>query len=96
MPMAADDLSALPGGDLVQAGLREIAAGVEPAESLLVSVASRRLGAAGLTVPPPFPDPELRLYDLLERADPAGAYGQYNALLRRLVSFERALECVSP
>jgi hypothetical protein len=41
------------------------------------------------------PSAELRLYELLSERDPDGAHSAYNALLRRLVSFERAAECVS-
>jgi hypothetical protein len=89
------DLTALPGGDLVAIGLRDLEARVESIPSLLVSVASRRIADGGVSVPTPFADPELRLYALLEETDPEGAYGRYNALLRRLVSFERALECVA-
>jgi hypothetical protein len=36
--------------------------------------------------------PEHRLYTLLEDEDPTAAHAAYNALIRRLVSFERALE----
>jgi hypothetical protein len=50
----------------------------------------RRLGHA---VPPGFPEPEQRLYTLLARDHPAAAHSRYNALIRRLVSFERAAEC---
>jgi hypothetical protein len=39
------------------------------------------------------PAPEHRLYRLLARSDPDAAHGEYNVLLRRLVSFERAAEC---
>jgi hypothetical protein len=40
-------------------------------------------------------NPEHRLYDLLRERDPDAAHGRYNALVRRLVSFERALACVA-
>ena len=39
--------------------------------------------------------PEHRLYDILARDEPDSAHSRYNALIRRLVSFERALECAS-
>ena len=94
--MQASGLQALPGGDLVEQGLADLEAGVESVESLLVSIASTRLRAAGLPVATPFADPEFRLYGLLETEDEAGAHGRYNALVRRLVSFERAAECVAP
>ena len=40
-------------------------------------------------------NPEHRLYALLARDDPEAAHSRYNALVRRLVSFERALACAS-
>ena len=50
--------------------------------------------ASGLTVPAhSIDDPEHRLYELLARMDPDAAHSKYNALIRRLVSFERAFEC---
>ena len=47
------------------------------------------------SVPATPPDPEHRLYALLARDDPDAAHGRYNALIRRLVSYERALACGS-
>jgi hypothetical protein len=37
-------------------------------------------------------DPEQRLYALLARTEGDGAHSRFNALIRRLVSFERAAE----
>jgi hypothetical protein len=88
------DLERLPGGDLVGKGLADLARGEETVESLLVSIAGPRLRAGGLEVPPTLPDPEHRLYERLARGDPDGAHSRYNALLRRLTSFESSLECV--
>ncbi|MGH9319528.1 MAG: hypothetical protein ACRD21_14390 [Vicinamibacteria bacterium] len=86
---------ALPGGDLVEKGLRDLAEGVETEEALLVSIGSHRLRAAGVPVPDRrFEDPERRLYDRLAREDEDSAHSRYNALLRRLTSFEDAAECV--
>jgi hypothetical protein len=85
--------AAFPGGDLIASGLDDLASGAETIEALLVSIGAVRLRAAGLAVPPEIPDPERRLYDLLARDEPDAAHGQYNALVRRLVSFERAIEC---
>ena len=91
------DYDALPGGDLVRKGLRDLEAGRETEESLLVSVGAPRLRAAGVPVPEKtFPDPERRLYDLMAREDSDSAHSRYNALIRRLVSFESTLECVGP
>ena len=86
-------LAAYPGGDLVAAGLDDLARGVESIHSLLVSVGAVRLRAAGLEVPPEFTNPERRLYDALASENADAAHGNYNALVRRLVSFEHAVEC---
>jgi len=39
--------------------------------------------------------PEHQLYLLLHDADPDAAHGRYNALIRRLVSFERTAACAA-
>lgn len=90
------DLSHLPGGDLVRAGLADLSRGAETVEALLVAIGAPRLRRLGLDVPEaPFPSPEHRLYERLRQEDPDGAHSRYNALLARLVSFERAAECAS-
>jgi len=87
-------LEPLPGGDLIQAGIDDLARGVESIPALLVSIGADRLRRAGLTVPAPeLASPERRLYDRLASDDPDAAHSRYNALIRRLVSCERALEC---
>ena len=63
-------------------------------ESLLVSIGRPRLVQLGLDVAAGFDDPEHRLYDRLSERFGDAAHGRYNALVRRLVSFERALACV--
>ncbi|MFL5935999.1 MAG: hypothetical protein ACJ76U_04075 [Gaiellaceae bacterium] len=50
-----------------------------------------RLRRLGFDIPQAFPSPEHRLYELLRTEYGDAAHGRYNALLRRLVSFERAL-----
>ena len=85
----------LPGQDLVERGLSDLDAGIDSVESWLVCVGAPRLRRLGVAVPPADrlpPEPEHALYRLLERLDPRGVHGRYNALLRRLVSYERALE----
>jgi hypothetical protein len=82
----------LPGAELVEKGLSDLAERTETVESLLVSVGAPRLRALGFEVRNPVENPEERLYLLLARDDPAGAHSRYNALVRRLVSFERAAE----
>jgi hypothetical protein len=88
-------LEALPGCDLVERGLADLARGVETAESLLVSIGAPRLRRLGIAVDGAIASPEHRLYELLRADDPDGAHSRYNALIRRLVSFERAAECAS-
>ena len=88
------DLSALPGGDLIQQGLEDLGHGVESLPALLVSIGAPRLRRSGLPVPESvFPTPEHRLYEKLAETDSDSAHSRYNALIRRLVSFEHAVEC---
>ena len=88
------ELERRPGGDLVAQGLEDLERGRETVEALLVSIGAPRLREAGLPVESVLPDAEHRLYGLLARTDPDSAHSRYNALLRRLTSFESALECV--
>jgi hypothetical protein len=83
----------LPGSELIEAGMADLERGVESIEALLVSIGASRLGRLGVHLPSPFPSPEHRLYELLADEDADAAHSRYNALLRRLVSFERAAEC---
>lgn len=85
---------ALPGEDLIETGLRDLSRSASTEASLLVSIGAARLRQLGYSVLNPFPDPEKALYALLSKKDPASAHGRYNALVRRLVSFERAAACV--
>lgn len=58
----------------------------------LVAVGAPRLRRSGIDVPGRGPDrAEHRLYALLARSGPDSAHSRYNALIRRLVSFERAI-----
>lgn len=84
----------LPGGDLIAAGLRDLDANRESVAALLVSIGAPRLRGLGFHVPIVLDGPEHRLYATLARENPASAHSRYNALVRRLVSFERAAECV--
>jgi len=85
---------ALPGEDLVRRGIDDLSKGVESVPALLVSIGAPRLRRLGLPVPEKsIPSPEHRLYQHLSRTDPDAAHSRYNALIRRLVSFERAAEC---
>ena len=87
------ELAALPGGELIERGLRELALGRETVASLLVSIGAPRLRGIGVPVERALAEPEHRLYLLLARTDGDAAHSRYNALVRRLVSFERAAEC---
>jgi hypothetical protein len=84
----------LPGADLIEAGLADLQRGDETVPALLVSIGGPRLRRLGYTVPDLFGDPEHRLYAFLAREDAGSAHSRYNALIRRLVSFERAAESV--
>lgn len=84
----------LPGAEVVNAGLADLLAGRETANAAAVSMASRRLRAVGVEVPPATStEPAAhRLYEHLRRADPRGAHSRYNAIVRRVASFARAAE----
>jgi hypothetical protein len=86
----------LPGEDLIEAGLNDLLEGRETVAAFLVAIGSPRLRRLGLHLPERLPQsPEHRLYELLARDDPDSAHSRYNALIRRLVSYERAAECVN-
>jgi hypothetical protein len=86
----------LPGEDLIAAGVKDLHAGRETVAALLVAIGSPRLRRLGLTLPAQLPqNPEHRLYDLLAQDDQDSAHSRYNAFIRRLVSYERAAECVN-
>ena len=77
------------------AGLADLERGVESIPSLLVQIGAPRLRQLGFEVPlSALPSPEMRLYEVLSIEHGDGAHSQYNALIRRLVSFERAAACV--
>ncbi len=82
-----------PGAELVFPGIEDLSQGKQTVASLLVSIGSPRLSRLGLRISDPFTSPEHRLYQVLSRESPEGAHARYNALIRRLVSFERAAEC---
>ena len=89
--MATDGSSStLPGGELVSAGIRDLEHERESVEALLVSIGAPRLRSLGLPVSRPIPGAEERLYLLLAGRYGDTAHSRYNALVRRLVRFERA------
>ncbi len=82
----------LPGGVLIQRGMDDLRAGIISDHALVVMIGAPRLRSLGLDVPPSeVSDPESRLYQRLSARDPDSAHSRYNALIRQLVSFERAL-----
>jgi len=89
-----DALDALPGGDLIAEGLRDLGAHRQTAASMLVEIGAPKLRQLGIPVPVSAVLPEHRLYAFLAIESPDNAHSRYNALVRRLVSFERALGCV--
>ena len=84
----------LPGADLVDAGLSDLAGEVTTIESLLVSLAAPRLRREGIPIGRVEPNPEERLYDLLSQTAGDLAHSRYNAYLRRIVSLANACNVV--
>jgi hypothetical protein len=91
------ELNELPGSELILPGLADLDRGKNDSiGSLLISIASIRLTAAGLDIPNQdlASEPELALYARLQR-DRDDAYADYNSLLNSLNSFCTALELKS-
>ncbi|MDP2321987.1 MAG: hypothetical protein Q8O42_21930 [Acidobacteriota bacterium] len=98
------DTTGLPGAELIDQGLRDLADGHQSEAALLVLIGAPRLRRLGCDVPsappgwsaaPNDPSPEHRLYARLARSHADSAHSRYNALIRTLVSFERAGACAS-
>jgi hypothetical protein len=81
----------LPAEELIRAGLHDLERGLESVEAVLVSIGTPRLARAGFPVRAPLPTLEHSLYLLLSEQYGAAAHSRHNALIRRLVSFERAV-----
>lgn len=84
----------LPGEELVRQGLADLLQGRETDCSLLLLIAAPRLRALGLDIPErsskvPF---EHLLYARLDGRLGDAAHSHYNSLIRRIVSYSRALE----
>lgn len=79
---------ALPGEDLIEAGLRDLREGRESIAGLLIAIGTPRLRRLGLDLPDDLPgSPEHRLYHLLAKDDSDFAHSRYNAYIRKLVSY---------
>ena len=90
------DMNSLPAIDLITAGIKDLRYERETIPALLVAIGAPKLRSLGVEIPDPLPsNPEHRLYDLLSVDEPDSAHSRYNALIRKLVSFERALPCVT-
>lgn len=89
------NLESLPGSALVKRGAEDLDAGRETVEALLVSIGAPRLRSVGIELSSPIASPEHKLYALLASEKGDAAHSAYNALIRRLVSFERAAACAS-
>ena len=92
--MSFSHLDRYPGGELIRQGLDHLAQGRDSEAAFLVLIGAPRLRRLGFKVRESqgLP-PEHMLYALLSSLDPNSAHSRYNALIRRLVSFERAVEC---
>jgi hypothetical protein len=85
-------MDSLPGNDLIGVGVQDLLHQRQTIPALLVAIGAPKLRSLGLEVPEDLPStPEHRLYDLLSESGPDSAHARYNALIRKLVSFERAL-----
>lgn len=84
-----------PGADLIAEGLRDLAAGRDSVAALVVQIGAPRLAALGVALPTTVTTshPEHCLYARLAAENSLTAHSRYNALIRRLVSFERAVAC---
>lgn len=88
------DFKNLPGYELIGTGIDDLSRNRETLASLLVAIGWMNLKKSIPNLPEhQFSDPELRLYNLLSTRHGDSAHSRYNALIRRLVSFERALAC---
>ncbi|MGQ0679723.1 MAG: hypothetical protein ACT4OM_08745 [Actinomycetota bacterium] len=86
----------LPGGELVEEGLADLRRGLMTTSALVVLIGKPRLLTLGIPVPElPEIDAEKDLYRMLASQNEASAHSRYGALIRRLVSFERAAQCAN-
>ena len=88
-------MSSVPANEIIVAGIEDLRSRRETVAALIVAIGAPKLRSLGLDIPENLPsNPEHRLYDLLAATEPDSAHSRYNALIRRLVSFERAPRCV--
>jgi len=84
----------LPGEELVEQGITDLMQNRVTDCSLLVLIAAPRLKRLGIHIPDmPLPQPyEHQLYARLDQRLGDAAHSYYNSLIRRIVSYEHALE----
>ncbi len=76
---------------MIDKGLNDLAGEIESLESLAVSLAATRLRREGVPVPRVcIPDPDHRLYRMLESTSGNLAHARYLAWLRQVASFADA------
>ena len=84
-----------PGADLVEQGFADLALGQVTVAALLVAIGAPRFRALGRTLSVDVPNAEERLFALLSASHGDGAHSAYNALVRQLVSYQRAAACAT-
>lgn len=79
----------LPGAEIVEPGLADLAAGRFTDEALAVVEAAPRLRRAGVEVPEhePIPDAALLLHRRLDAVLGDAAHSRYNAIRRQVLSY---------
>ena len=87
----------LPGGELLEAGLRDLSQGIKSIPALVLMIGGARLRRHGIAIPVACPSDstaEESLYDALFTEHGADAYRIYSALVDQLVSLENALPII--
>jgi len=77
----------LPGGEVIDAGLADLADGRVTIPSLLVSLAARRLRREGVPVGRVHAEPEEALFRMIAATAGDLSHARYNAYRRQVVSF---------
>lgn len=85
-----------PGEEFIQQGIEDLERELETVPSLLVSIGAPKLRSIGIEIPANVLDsPEHRLFRLLQLSGSDSAHSRYNALIKRLVSYERSAQCAT-
>lgn len=93
--ISPEQAAALPGSEIVLAGVRDLQLDRETVNALAVSSAATRLRELGMPVPEQGGSGRPaahRLYELIAAEAGDGAHSRYNAVLARVASFARAAE----